>query len=133
PTDLLSPHVPVRDSNRSYENMDWMIIQEAGAGLLIQSWYHGLLSRDDAKRMLLYPGDFLIRQSSQMPGQVILSGRDHSVVQHVLLIDEQTGQVRTRDQRFRTIVDLVNFYYVNRQPINAEDLRIELLRPIPRK
>ncbi|GMT01714.1 hypothetical protein PENTCL1PPCAC_23888, partial [Pristionchus entomophagus] len=63
--------------------------------------------------------------------QVILSGRDFSGVQHVL-IDEQTGQarhinknnVRTRDQRFRTVVDLVNFYYLNHQPIYSDDLRI---------
>ncbi|GMT00984.1 hypothetical protein PENTCL1PPCAC_30713 [Pristionchus entomophagus] len=112
---------------------DWSISREVFDSLSRQSWYHGLLTREDAERMLVYVGDFLVRQSSRIPGQVILSGRDGARVQHVLLMDENTGQVRAHDHQFQTVVDLVNYYYVNKQPIHSDDVLIELVRPIPRR
>ncbi|GMR54036.1 hypothetical protein PMAYCL1PPCAC_24231, partial [Pristionchus mayeri] len=115
------------------ENADWAISREAFDSLSRQSWYHGLLTREEAERMLVYVGDFLVRQSSRIPGQVILSGRDGARVQHVLLMDEATGKVRTHDHQFNTVVDLVNYYYVKKQPIHSDDILIELVRPIPRR
>uniref|UniRef100_A0A8R1UK29 Shc-1 n=1 Tax=Pristionchus pacificus TaxID=54126 RepID=A0A8R1UK29_PRIPA len=115
------------------ENSEWSISREAFDSLSRQSWYHGLLTREDAERMLVYVGDFLVRQSSRIPGQVILSGRDGARVQHVLLMDENTGQVRTHDHQFQTVVDLVNYYYMHKQPIHSDDVLIELIRPIPRR
>ncbi|GMT28873.1 hypothetical protein PFISCL1PPCAC_20170, partial [Pristionchus fissidentatus] len=122
----------LNQSSGGEELPDRSLSRESFDALSRQPWYHGLLSREETERMLIHIGDFLVRQSSRAPGQAILSGRDGARIQHVLLMDEGTGQVRTNDQQFRTVVDLVNFYYGNKQPIHSEDCLIRLLRPILR-
>lgn len=52
-------------------------------------WFHGQISRAEAERLLERDGDFLVRESTNTPGQFVLSGMQHNNKKHLLLIDPE--------------------------------------------
>lgn len=54
-----------------------------------QQYFHGAVSRIEAEALLEDDGEFLIRESSKKPGQIILTGLASGQPQHLLLIDKQ--------------------------------------------
>lgn len=52
-------------------------------------WYHGCVSRSEAESMLAKDGDFLVRESQGSPGQYVLTGMNHGITKHLLLIDPE--------------------------------------------
>ena len=42
-----------------------------------------------AEELLVDDGDFLVRESSNSPGQYVLSGQQHGHVKHLLLVDPE--------------------------------------------
>ena len=61
-----------------------------------QQYFHGTMSRNEAEALLEHEGDFLIRVSNKMPGQVVLTGLASGKPQHMLLINSQ-GKVSMTD------------------------------------
>lgn len=58
-----------------------------------QTWYHGIMSRRDAEKLLKEDGDFLVRKSTTNPGSYVLTGMHNGLAKHLLLVDPE-GTVR---------------------------------------
>ena len=59
-----------------------------------QTWYHSVMSRRDAEKLLRDDGDFLVRKSTTNPGSYVLTGMHNGLAKHLLLVDPE-GTVRT--------------------------------------
>jgi len=59
-------------------------------GLEHSPWFHGVLSREEAEKLLISDGDFLVRQSAEPRriNQVILCGKRGGEAKHVCLIEK---------------------------------------------
>ena len=57
-----------------------------------QHYFHGRISRVEAEGLLEIEGEFLVRESTKIMGQFVLTGMAHSEPQHLLLMDK-TGKV----------------------------------------
>ena len=57
-----------------------------------QPYYHGVISRVEAEALLENEGEFLVRESSKIACQFVLTGMSHEGPQHLLLMDK-TGRV----------------------------------------
>lgn len=67
-----------------------------------QLYFHGRISRTEAEALVETEGEFLVRESSKIPGQFVLTGLSHDGPQHLLLMD-RTGKVSLRHPQ--TVVD----------------------------
>ncbi|XP_041366256.1 SHC-transforming protein 1-like isoform X2 [Gigantopelta aegis] len=94
-----------------------------------EEWFHGQLSRKQAEELLEEDGDFLVRESSNSPGQYVLSGRQHGHVKHLLLVDPE-GVVRTKDFIFDSVSHLITYHRLNNWPIVTQGSELLLNRPI---
>lgn len=54
-----------------------------------QAWYHGVMSRRDAEKLLRDDGDFLVRKSTTNPGSYVLTGMHNGLAKHLLLVDPE--------------------------------------------
>lgn len=68
-----------------------------------QTWYHGIMSRRDAEKLLKDDGDFLVRKSTTNPGSYVLTGMHNGLAKHLLLVDPE-GTVRFRMRVLRMSV-----------------------------
>lgn len=77
-------------------------------------WYHGPLSRAEAERLIFRDGDFLVRDSTSHPGQVVLSSMCNGEHQHLLLFDPIDGKVRNiSGQVFPSVESFIEHYCLN--------------------
>lgn len=92
-------------------------------------WFHGIKSREEAEEILKFAGDFLVRESTTMPGQFILScfnGQHY----HLSLTDDQ-NKVRTNNKEFENINHFVEYHHKNNAPIIApHDAKIFLIQAV---
>ncbi|VVC95524.1 unnamed protein product, partial [Leptidea sinapis] len=58
-----------------------------GALLAREPWFHGVISRSAAERLVVEDGEFLVRESSACPGQFVLTGARKGQHKHLLLVD----------------------------------------------
>lgn len=58
------------------------------APLTVQPYFHGRIPRPNAEGLVLCNGDYLVRESTNKPGQYVLTGRSSGAPQHLLLIDK---------------------------------------------
>ena len=54
-----------------------------------KDWFHGPMSRQDAEKLLVRDGDFLVRESTTNPGQYVLTGSQNGYPKHLLLVDPE--------------------------------------------
>jgi hypothetical protein len=54
-----------------------------------EPWFHGKLSRAAAEALIVENGQFLVRQSPNINGQIVLSGMQDQTVKHICLVDQQ--------------------------------------------
>ena len=50
-------------------------------------WFHGLLTRENAEKLLLNDGDYLVRETNKAERQYVLSGRYKGECRHIFLVD----------------------------------------------
>lgn len=50
-------------------------------------WFHGLLTRENAEKLLVKDGDFLVRETNKAEKQYVLSGRYKGECRHIFLVD----------------------------------------------
>ncbi|CAG5117517.1 unnamed protein product [Candidula unifasciata] len=96
---------------------------------VFEEWYHGDLQRKQAESFLEFDGDFLVRKSSNSPGQFVLSGKQAGAPRHLLLVDPE-GIVRTRDFIFDSVSHLINYHRQNSLPIVTQGSELQLVRPV---
>ncbi|XP_050313168.1 SHC-transforming protein 4 isoform X2 [Anthonomus grandis grandis] len=94
-------------------------------------WFHGPISRADAERLLQKDGDFLVRESTNTPGQFVLSGMQNSNKKHLLLVDPE-GVVRTKDRMFNSVSHLIQFHFDNALPIISPESALVLRHKVAR-
>ncbi|CAB3408111.1 unnamed protein product [Caenorhabditis bovis] len=100
-----------------------------------ETWYHGLLPREDIKLMLRKNGDFLIRSTEPRPGeprQYVLSVMKNEEledqgIKHFVL-REGTGKIFLEARGFDTISCLINHYMSTKEPIKQIVLRTPITR-----
>lgn len=93
------------------------------------SWFHGLLSRENAEKLLSHNGDFLVRETNKVERQYVLSGRYKGECRHIFLVDP-SGVVRTKDRTFENICHLIQYHQENRIPIISKENELLLENPI---
>ena len=50
-------------------------------------WFHGLMARESAERLLMRDGDYLVRETNKAEKQYVLSGRYKGECRHIFLVD----------------------------------------------
>jgi hypothetical protein len=50
-------------------------------------WFHGLMTRDNAEKLLVNNGDYLVRETNKAERQYVLSGRYKDECRHIFLVD----------------------------------------------
>ncbi|XP_077375489.1 SHC-transforming protein 1-like isoform X2 [Festucalex cinctus] len=121
-TDLLVSKMRSQQCSSPCETHIQNLIQE-------ERWFHGRLERERAESLLTCNGDFLVRESSSVCGQYVLSGMDGTTVRHLLLVDPH-GQVRTCDRVFHSVGHLVRFHMHSQIPIVTGSNQLCLKQPI---
>lgn len=96
-----------------------------------ESWFHSTISRKDSEDLVKKDGDFLVRESLGSPGQYVLTGMQHGIRKHLLLVDPE-GVVRTKDRTFESVSHLINYHCDNGLPIISAESALVLKRPIIR-
>jgi len=94
-----------------------------------QVWFHGGISRQIAETFLKNDGDFLVREQISKKGQYVLSGMKDQIHRHLLLVDPH-GVIRTRDNTFDSVLELVNYHVTNNEPIYSGGSGIMLVNEI---
>jgi hypothetical protein len=62
---------------------------EITRNLTHEPWFHGKLKRSDAETLIVENGHFLVRQSPNINGQIVLSGMQDQTIKHIFLVDQQ--------------------------------------------
>ncbi|KAJ8304946.1 hypothetical protein KUTeg_018529 [Tegillarca granosa] len=126
-----SSDLPEREKRESTRNFPEPDLPQTGGNIapMFETWYHGALPRKQAENLLKEDGDFLVRQSSNDLGQFVLSGRQHGVVKHLLLVDPD-GVVRTKDHTFDSVPHLIHYHRTKNLPIISQESELRLIRPI---
>ncbi|KAG5682612.1 hypothetical protein PVAND_011955 [Polypedilum vanderplanki] len=94
-----------------------------------ENWFHGAITRETSESLLKIPGDFLVRESNSLPGQIVLSCYNGSYI-HVTLTDSD-GNLRSAKGRFKDVKDLIEYYYFNKFVISElVEYSFYLLHPI---
>uniref|UniRef100_UPI00398F4A4D SHC-transforming protein 1-like isoform X1 n=2 Tax=Pristiophorus japonicus TaxID=55135 RepID=UPI00398F4A4D len=97
--------------------------------LLKEVWYHGRMSRQEAERLLIKDGDFLVRESMTTPGQYVLTGLQGGQAKHLLLVDPE-GMVRTKDHIFDSVSHLIRHHVDNQLPIISSGNELYLKKTV---
>ncbi|XP_072888967.1 SHC-transforming protein 1-like isoform X3 [Hemitrygon akajei] len=63
--------------------------------LMKEIWYCGRMSRQEAEKLLIKDGDFLVRESMTTSGQYVLTGLQGGQAKHLLLVDPE-GMVKLK-------------------------------------
>lgn len=92
-------------------------------------WFHGLLTRDSAEKVLVKDGDYLVRETNKAERQYVLSGRYKGECRHIFLVDP-SGVVRTKDRVFDNICHLIQYHQDNNIPIISKDNELLLENPV---
>jgi len=92
-------------------------------------WFHGLLTRDNAEKLLVKDGDYLVRETNKAERQYVLSGRYKGECRHIFLVDP-SGVVRTKDRVFENICHLIQYHQDNNIPIISKDNELLLENPV---
>ena len=50
-------------------------------------WFHGLMTRENAEKILIRDGDYLVRETNKAEKQYVLSGRYKGECRHIFLVD----------------------------------------------
>ena len=50
-------------------------------------WFHGLMARENAEKILIRDGDYLVRETNKAEKQYVLSGRYKGECRHIFLVD----------------------------------------------
>ncbi|CAG9537374.1 unnamed protein product, partial [Cercopithifilaria johnstoni] len=95
-----------------------------GKNLEEESYYHGLLPREDIPHLLVNEGDFLVRTSETAPNQprqIIISvfvGKASGNVRHIVVQQNAYGKFLTNaNASFDSVTDLIQFYLNYGEPI----------------
>ncbi|XP_043533363.1 SHC-transforming protein 1-like isoform X1 [Chiloscyllium plagiosum] len=92
-------------------------------------WYRGRMSRQEAERLLIKDGDFLVRESVTTPEQYVLTGLQGGQAKHLLLVDPE-GLVRTKDCIFDSVSHLISYHVDNQLPIISSGNQLYLKRAV---
>lgn len=74
-------------------------------------WYHGALSRQRAAELIHggIDGTFLVRDSSSLKGDYVLSVREKGK-EHHYIIENREGNFHTKERAFKTLPELIEYY-----------------------
>ncbi|XP_078283231.1 SHC-transforming protein 1-like isoform X2 [Rhinoraja longicauda] len=97
--------------------------------LMKEIWYCGRMSRQEAERLLINDGDFLVRESMTTPGQYVLTGLQGGQAKHLLLVDPE-GMVRTKDRLFDSVSHLISYHVDNQLPIISSGSELYLKKNV---
>uniref|UniRef100_A0A0N4ZYQ9 SH2 domain-containing protein n=1 Tax=Parastrongyloides trichosuri TaxID=131310 RepID=A0A0N4ZYQ9_PARTI len=88
--------------------------------LIYQPWYHGLIKRVEAEKLLKENGDFLVRDSISKDGEYVLTVKWMSKPMHFQINCEKINDkvyYRFEDEQFPSIPDLINFFRIHKRKV----------------
>uniref|UniRef100_A0AC34QZM5 Tyrosine-protein kinase n=2 Tax=Panagrolaimus sp. JU765 TaxID=591449 RepID=A0AC34QZM5_9BILA len=98
--------------------------------LIHHEWYHGMMPRDEIEEMLKKDGDFLVRQTDVAgKSRYAVSVFNKTRIRHILM-SYQNGQWIIRDQRKKTIIELIEHLLKTQTPVQIDGTI--LITPVPR-
>jgi hypothetical protein len=85
-------------------------------------YYHGKISRSEANALIISVGDYLVRESSKNPGELVLSVRaaKEEKPMHFMIKQDEQGKFRFDGDAQDSVEDLVNHYISDGLPITAQ-------------
>ena len=111
-----------------------------------EPYYHGRLSRGSAEALIHNDGQFLIRESPNVSGQIVLTGQEDGRPKHLCLIDAygqvseeakcglqqalRNFQLQTSVGCFTSVVQLVKFYIDHRCQLTTASSALYLTEPV---
>lgn len=112
-----TPPVPCNVLNRLNSSKFVIPYEVYCSQLVLEDWFHGMLDQEQAEALLKNDGDFLVREASDAPNNFVLTALSSNQFRHFLLIDEESGVVRTKDRMFESISHFINYHCINHFPI----------------
>jgi len=119
-----------KTSNKPIE--DEKPIFDKSVGIQLQTWFHGQLTREETKLMLLSDGDFLLRESSNLLNVMILSVCHGGSVCHYKINANPTGEYVFEGNSYTSIVDMIEYYHTYQLSLKKEKPGLLLKNPICR-
>ena len=86
-----------------------------------ESWFHGRMGRDGSAQLLINYGDtgaFLVRESSNQPGQYVLSVNWHGIPRHMRLMTD-LGGCRISNLTFDSVCEAITHFETTPFPIDS--------------
>lgn len=93
PARKLSPEAPSKGVLANNTNKSDPVGTRYDEKLEKMRWFHGLMTRDNAERILVRDGDYLVRETNKAERQYVLSGKYKGECRHIFLVDP-SGVVR---------------------------------------
>ncbi|XP_072326796.1 SHC-transforming protein 4-like isoform X3 [Scyliorhinus torazame] len=132
-TFIMAEHADVAQSSATVNNPTAVplptTLSSMREQLTKEAWYRGRMSRQEAERLLIKDGDFLVRESMTTPEQYVLTGLQGGQAKHLLLVDPE-GMVRTKDRTFDSVSHLIGYHADNQLPIISSGNEIYLKRTV---
>ncbi|XP_078097527.1 SHC-transforming protein 4-like isoform X2 [Mustelus asterias] len=132
-TIIMAEHADVAQSSATVNNPTVVplptTLSSMREQLIKEIWYRGRMSRQEAERLLIKDGDFLVRESMTTPEQYVLTGLQGGQAKHLLLVDPE-GMVRTKDRVFDSVSHLISCHVDNQLPIISSGNEIYLKRAV---
>uniref|UniRef100_H2YD15 Tyrosine-protein kinase n=1 Tax=Ciona savignyi TaxID=51511 RepID=H2YD15_CIOSA len=85
-----------------------------------QTWFHGTIPRAESLRLLRQDGDFLLRESNNAKGELVLSAKAEGQVRHFKVQNTDNGMYRFEGDNFTSILNLISHHYTKREPVTKK-------------
>lgn len=84
---MLTNHTNNHDSKTTSKTTGLFQSNKIDDRLEKMKWFHGLLTRENAEKLLVNDGDYLVRETNKAERQYVLSGRYKGECRHIFLVD----------------------------------------------
>ncbi|XP_071845765.1 uncharacterized protein [Apostichopus japonicus] len=117
---LPQPHVDEKDNSLTDESLQ------------SELWFFGKLSREEAEKMLIHNGDFLVRYKTDRHWEYVLSFKHNNVSNHMELLLKEGSDYKTHGGRFKSVRMLVHTHFEMKSSLSHTDKTMILITPLCR-
>ncbi|XP_076809101.1 tyrosine-protein kinase Fer-like isoform X2 [Clavelina lepadiformis] len=113
--------VPFKKSSvKSKDQTDEPLIFDPSKADRDQRWFHGMIPRQEAMQLIVSNGDFLLRESTNSPGEFVLSGKSENQIRHFKIQKNEQDHYRFESDFYNTVFDLIYEHYSKQIPVTKK-------------